>query len=157
LRAGGFGLLDAVAEVLARALVDHHRNHRESGSRSSRVNDGFARASTIMASASARTTQPRLRTKRAAPPARPQQLAPHNTQDGTSGAKLMPKPTMRLIVPTIPAAPAREPVGLVVAASVHHDVDAGAEGEPRWRARPARAALPGYRCAPPRRRQNRLS
>src|SRR6266446_2945872 len=34
-----------------------------SGSRSSRVNDGFASASTIMARASARTTQPRLRTK----------------------------------------------------------------------------------------------
>ena len=35
----------------------------DSGSRSSRVNDGLASASTIMASASARTAQPRLRAK----------------------------------------------------------------------------------------------
>ena len=52
----------------------------ESGSRSSRVNDGFASASTIMASASARTAQPRLRAKpSSAASTSASATAPHST------------------------------------------------------------------------------
>ena len=55
--------LTTVVEILARTLVDHHRD--DGGQRLAifLVNDGLASARTIMASASARTAQPRLRVK----------------------------------------------------------------------------------------------
>src|SRR5882757_2128030 len=101
----------------------------DSGSRSSRVKEGLASASRISASAATRTAAPRAResssrtaiTTIAA-------SAIHSTIAGTRGVNAMPY----CILLSQPLDQGRrvDLVGLVVASQrVHHDVDAGAEGE----------------------------
>src|SRR5579885_2968619 len=102
------------------------------GSRSSRVNEGLASASTMRPSATARITAPRLRaisSTMAISAAAPK--AAQTTYSGTSGANDTPRFTSVLLLPQ-PLEQRRDVhlVGLVVAGQrVHHDVDAGAEGE----------------------------
>src|ERR1700710_879910 len=104
----------------------------DNGSRSSRVKDGVASASRISASASTRTAAPRARpsssnaaiTTRGGGPSQ-------STGEGTSGVNAMPYCMIALLLPE-PFDQRRRVhlVGLVVAGQrVHHDVDAGAEGE----------------------------
>ena len=101
-----------------------------SGSRSSRVKEGFASASTISNSAMVRTDgaaaareQQQRRDDQRNGQARPDDIG------GTSGAKAMPK-FMRYCPSRSSSAGHVHLIGLVVAGQrVHHDVDAGAEGE----------------------------
>jgi hypothetical protein len=63
----------------------------ESGSRSSRVKEGLASASTISASAATRTAQPRERASSSRPVITAiAAIATQSTNEGTSGVKAMP-------------------------------------------------------------------
>src|ERR1700722_3705775 len=101
-----------------------------SGSRSSRVNDGLASASTISASPSARMVAPRLRdTNSSNDRTAAAAIAAQRIWALTSGANATPRFTFALLLPE-PLEQRRHVylVGLVVAGQrVHDDVDAGAE------------------------------
>src|SRR5215469_11554538 len=103
-----------------------------SGSRSSRVSDGLASASTRSRSAIARVAAPRVREiSNSTTIAAATTTAAHTTASGTSGENVTPKPKTALLL----AEPLEQRrhvhlVGLVVAGQrVHHDVDPGAVGE----------------------------
>ncbi len=152
----------AVAEILARALVDHDRDdrgqrlavlarERRIGERQHHQRERERRA----------RSAPRLRDdeQQRREHERDAQPPPTARRRGTSGAKAMPKLTMRLLLPQ-PFEQRRhvDLVGLVVAGQrVHHDVDAGAEGEFALArlARHHRQHRLAVRRASPRRRQDR--
>src|SRR5579863_8997812 len=101
-----------------------------SGSRSSRVSEGLASASTISASAKARTVAPRLReanSRSAGTTAKP--IAAHSRWTETRGANATPRFTLALLL----AEPFEQRrhvnlIGFVIAGQrLHHDVGAGAE------------------------------
>src|SRR3984957_15785488 len=102
----------------------------ESGSRSSRVSDGLASASTTSASASARIVAPRLRdTNSNNTSTTAAATAVHNTGSATSGANAIPRFKISLLLPQ-PFQQRRHVhlIGFVIAGQrVHDDVDAGAE------------------------------
>ena len=101
----------AVAEVLARALVDDDRRRPTSAARGPRGSATGWRAPAPSARAPARARRaPRLRTtssstasNSATPQRRPQHVG------GTSGANVMPKPKCAPIGPAVRAAPGRAP------------------------------------------------
>src|SRR5580692_8135639 len=101
----------------------------DSGSRSSRVKDGLASASRINASAATRTAAPRERpsSSKAAITAMAA-TASQSTSEGTSGVNAMPY--CMLLSQPFDQRRRVHLIGLVVAGQrVHHDVDAGTEGE----------------------------
>src|SRR5258706_16021709 len=104
----------------------------DNGSRSSRVNDGLASASRMSASAVTRTAAPRARPNSSNPAITTMAAAAsQSTSEGTSGVNAMPYCMSPLLLPE-PFDQRRRVhlVGLVVSGQrVHHDVDAGAEGE----------------------------
>src|SRR5712671_1130462 len=102
----------------------------DNGSRSSRVKDGLASASRISASADTRTAAPRERpNSSSADITTTAASASHNTSVGTRGVNAMPY-CMTLLPQPFDQRGCVNQVGLVVAGQgVHHDVDAGAEGE----------------------------
>src|SRR6267142_3527774 len=101
----------------------------DSGSRSSRVNDGLASASRISASAATRTAAPRARPSSSSTAITAiAASAIHSTSEGTRGVNAMPY--CMLLPEPFDQRRRVHLVGLVVAGQrVHHDVDAGAEGE----------------------------
>src|SRR3984893_7339362 len=102
----------------------------ESGSRSSRVSDGLASASTTSASASARIVAPRLRdTNSNSARMTAAAMAAHNMGSATSGANAIPRFKISLLLPqTLEQRRHVHLVGFVIAGQgVHDDVDAGAE------------------------------
>src|SRR6202165_3492802 len=120
----------------------------DNGSRSSRVNDGLASASRMSASAVTRTAAPRARPSSSNPAITTMAAAAsQSTGEGTSGVNAMPY-CMPPILLSEPFDQGRRVhlVGLVVSGQrIHHDVDAGAEGE---------FALPGLARS---KRQHRLA
>src|SRR5882757_1868097 len=102
----------------------------DSGSRSSRVKEGLASASRISARAATRTAAPRARpSSNSAEIATIAASAIHSTSVGTRGVNAMPYCMVLLPQPFDQRWRVNQ-VGLVVAGQrVHHDVDAGAEGE----------------------------
>src|SRR5215510_9757682 len=102
----------------------------DSGSRSSRVKDGFAKASSTSASANTRTAAPRERLSRSrAPITTIAASAIQSTMVGTRGVNAILY-CMALLPQPFDQRRRVHLVGLVVAGErVHHDVDAGAEGE----------------------------
>src|ERR1700724_143542 len=120
----------------------------DNGSRSSRVNDGLASASRMSASAVTRTAAPRARPSSSNPAITTMAAAAsQSTGEGTSGVNAMPycMPPLLLSEPFDQGRRVHL-VGLVVSGQrVHHDVDAGAEGE---------FALPGLARS---KRQHRLA
>src|SRR5205085_11295760 len=101
----------------------------DNGSRSSRVKEGLASASRISASAATRTVAPRARpSSSSAEIATIAASAIHSTSVGTRGVNAMPY--CMLLPQPFDQGRRVNLVGLVVAGQrVHHDVDAGAEGE----------------------------
>src|ERR1700694_2931890 len=120
----------------------------DNGSRSSRVNDGLASASRMSASAVTRTAAPRARPSSSNPAITTMAAAAsQSTGEGTSGVNAMPycMPPLLLSQPLNKSRRVHL-VGLVVSGQrIHHDVDAGAEGE---------FALPGLARS---KRQHRLA
>src|SRR5438067_7429987 len=102
----------------------------DSGSRSSRVNDGLASASRISASAVTRTAAPRARLSNSSTAITAMAAsAIHSTMLGTRGVNAIPY-CMALLPEPFDQRRRMYQVGLVVSGQrVHHDVDAGAEGE----------------------------
>src|SRR5882757_7876746 len=102
----------------------------DNGSRSSRVKEGLASANKISASAATRTAAPRARpSSSSADIATIAASAIHSTRVGTRGVNAMPY-CMPLLPQPFDQGGCVHLVGLVVAGQgVHHDVDAGAEGE----------------------------
>src|SRR5262249_47507664 len=99
-------------------------------SRSSRVKEGLASASSTSASAKTRTAAPRERaSSNSAPIAAMAASAIHSTMVGTRGVNAIPY-CMTLLPQPFDQRRHVHLVGLVIAGQrVHHDVDAGAEGE----------------------------
>src|SRR6202158_3517208 len=120
----------------------------DNGSRSSRVNDGLPSASRMSASAVTRPAAPRARPSSSNPAITTMAAAAsQSTGEGTSGVNAMPycMPPLLLSEPFDQGRRVHL-VGLVVSGQrVHHDVDAGAEGE---------FALPGLARS---KRQHRLA
>src|SRR3954447_24948096 len=102
----------------------------DNGSRSSRVKEGLASASKISASAVTRTAAPRARPiSSSADITTIAASAIHSTGAGTRGVNAMPY-CMLLLPQPFDQGGRVNLVGLVVAGQrVHHDVDAGTEGE----------------------------
>src|SRR5882724_1609365 len=102
----------------------------DSGSRSSRVKEGLASANNISASAVTRTAAPRARpSSSSAAITTIAASAIHSTSVGTRGVNAMPY-CMLLLPQPFDQSGRMNLVGLVVAGQrVHHDVDAGTEGE----------------------------
>src|SRR5947199_111636 len=101
----------------------------DNGSRSSRVKEGLASASSISASAVTRTAAPRARpSSSSADITTIAASAIHSTIAGTRGVNAMPY--CMLLPQPFDQRRRVDQVGLVVAGQrVHHDVDAGTEGE----------------------------
>src|SRR5882672_2022289 len=101
----------------------------DSGSRSSRVKDGLASASRISARAATRTAAPRERPSNSNTAITTMAAsAIHSTSEGTRGVNAIPY--CMLLPESFDQRRRVHLVGLVVAGQcVHHDVDAGAEGE----------------------------
>src|SRR5262249_11123566 len=99
-------------------------------SRSSRVKEGWASASSTSASAKTRTAAPRERaSRRSAAITAMAASAIHSTMVGTRGVNAIPY-CMALLPQPFDQRRHMHLVGLVVAGQrVHHDVDAGAERE----------------------------
>src|SRR6478609_3840156 len=102
----------------------------DSGSRSSRVKEGLASASNISTSAVTRTAAPRVRLSSSSTAITAiAASASHSTKLGTRGVNAIPYCILLLSKP-LDQRRRVHLVGLVVAGQgVHHDVDAGAEGE----------------------------
>src|SRR5882724_938615 len=102
----------------------------DSGSRSSRVKEGLASANNISASAVTRTAAPRARpSSSSAAITTIAASAIHSTSVGTRGVNAMPYCMLLLPQPFDQGGRVNQ-IGLVVAGQrVHHDVDAGTEGE----------------------------
>jgi len=85
------GFLRARADILARALVHHHGRDRGQRFALLVVNEGFASANTISASAATRISAPRERPmSSSAAITATAASAIHRTRTGTSGAKAIP-------------------------------------------------------------------
>jgi hypothetical protein len=159
-RARGLGLLEAVAEILARALVDHHRHDR--GQRLAIL----ARERRVRQRQHHHGESERRARPAAAPRKRQQSHEHDRNRDrhpqhiGRNQRREVDAETHVAFLLSQPFQQRRDVdlVGLVVAGErVHHDVDAGAERRSRaGAARPAPAAAwTGRRRGSPRRRRNR--